>query len=172
VELGSRVAARIKYYEPDAVFIDEGGVGGGVVDFVRSLGHHVIGVNFGSKPSSNPLGIHVANKRAEMYLLLRDAIREGLAIDQSSDLYDQLCEVEYYINKREEVILVSKDDMAAAGKESPDLADALALTFAYPVASRRFGKAGRSLLVDYDPLAYSALPNFSEPAKGDAYTGW
>jgi hypothetical protein len=154
IELGTRIAALISREAPDAVFIDEGGVGGGVVDFVRSLGHPVYGVNFGSRPGGNPGGVLVANKRAEMYVLLKEWLREGGAIPAEPDLYDQLAAIEYYIQERTQaIILVSKEDMTGP---SPDIADALAMTFALPVALSRRSK-GKALLQDYDPLSQAAL---------------
>ena len=154
VELGTRLAALISREAPDAVFIDEGGVGGGVVDFVRSLGHSVFGVNFGSKPGGNPGGVLVANKRAEMYMLLKEALREGLAIDPDKDLYDQLCGIEYYIQEKSQaIILVSKEDMDGP---SPDIADALAMTYALPVGLSRRTLA-KKLQFEYDPLSAAAL---------------
>ena len=170
VELGSRVAALNAEHECDAVFIDEGGVGGGVVDFVRHLGHSCIGVNFGSKPSGRPNGTLVGNKRAEMYVTLKQWLASGGMIPDSEELQDQLVQIEYFYNKKDEIMLVSKEDMAAEGKESPDWADALAITFAYTVHKRTWRSQGQAK-VDYDPLGLSALPNF-DGRGGDPYHGW
>lgn len=165
VELGQEVARLISNHAPDQVFIDEGGVGGGVVDFIRHLGHSVIGVNFGSKPSGAPAGIRVANKRAEMYIELREWLRSGGQIEDSQALHDQLVAITYFHRKNtEEIVLTSKEDMIADGLASPDWADALALTFAYPVSLRGLG-FGRQMECDYDPLSPGALPK-------DPYKGW
>lgn len=149
IELGSLIAGLIVSEDPDQVFIDEGGVGGGVVDFVRHLGHSVIGVNFGAKPSAMPGGILVANKRAEMYVAFREWIREGGTLPEDNDLREQLEQIEYYLTPKSQIILVSKDDMRAEGKESPDLADSYAISFAYPVSPRRRGS--RPMIFEYDP---------------------
>ena len=152
IELGDRFAALISKESPDAVFIDEGGVGGGVVDYVRSLGHSVFAVNFGSKPGSNPNGVLVRNKRAEMYVLLKEWLREGGCIEADTDIYDQLCSIEYFLDKTtQSITLTPKDDMEV----SPDIADALAMTFALPVSHRR--RMAAAPKVDYDPLSYSAF---------------
>lgn len=45
--LAREVAKMIDYYKPDGVFIDGGGVGGGVVDNLRAWKYQVIEVNFG-----------------------------------------------------------------------------------------------------------------------------
>lgn len=159
VELGMIIASLISTHSPDAVFIDEGGVGGGVIDFVRHLGHSVIGVQFGGSPSI-PLGGEKAhNKRAEMYLSLRHWLREGGAIEDSEDLSRELISVEYGHNKKSDaIILTPKEDM----EESPDWADQIAMTFAFPVAKRSWRTHGANIKVDYDPLAASALPTYRE----------
>ena len=162
IETGNRIAAMIAKDSPDAVFIDEGGVGGGVVDFVRHLGHSVIGVNYGAKASSRPGGVLVANKRAEMYVQLRDWLREGGCIESSSDLRDQLVVIEYYFNAKQEIILVSKEDMEAEGVASPDWADALAQSFAYPVASRSAFASRPRIAVDYDPMDWKQAMSWNQ----------
>jgi hypothetical protein len=158
VETANRVAGMIHEHHPDAVFVDEGGVGGGVVDLLRHLGHSVIGVNFGVPASTRPQGTLVANKRAEMFVMVRDWLREGGCIDASPDLQEDLISVEYHYNKKQEIQLVSKEDMRSLGKKSPDWGDALALTFAFPVGPRRWGGRGEAK-IDYDPLSFDRLPD-------------
>ena len=38
MELAAKVAERISVWSPDAVFVDDGGVGGGVIDRLHQLG--------------------------------------------------------------------------------------------------------------------------------------
>jgi len=157
MESADRISGLISQYGPDAVFVDEGGVGGGVVDALRRLGHSIIPVNFGGSKGSDPSGTLVANKRAEMYVLLRDWLREAGAIDASDDLSDELVSIEYHFTKKQEIILVSKEDMRSIGKKSPDWADALAITFAFPVAKRSWRQPVQHTS-DYDPLLFDQLP--------------
>jgi len=157
VELGNQVASLIAAHAPDAVFVDGGGVGAGVIDFLRHLGHSPIEVQFGSA-ASIPLGGEVAaNKRAEMYLSLRQWLREGGCIENSQDLFKQLVGVEYSHSKaknmREAIVLTPKEEM----EDSPDWADALAITFAFPVSLKAW-RGRTQIKVDYDPLAATALP--------------
>ncbi len=155
IELGHHVAHLIAQHSPDAVFIDEGGIGSGVVDFVRHLGHSVIGVQFGSV-SGIPLGGEkAANKRAEMYLSVRHWLREGGAIPPDEDLAKELTSIEYgHQRKTDSILLTPKEDM----DESPDWADALAMTFAYPVAKRAWARGPNKMKSDYDPFGPKALP--------------
>lgn len=158
VETANRIAGMIAQHDPDAVFVDEGGVGGGVVDVLRALGHSVIGVNFGVPASTRPEGTLVANKRAEMYVLLRDWLRSGGCISSDSDLSDELVSIEYHYNKKQEIQLMSKEDMRNIGKDSPDWGDAIACTFAYPVSSKaRRRMHNQQTQHEYDPYSHAAL---------------
>ena len=47
----------------------------------------------------------------------------------------------------------SKEDMKKRGLPSPNRADSLILTFAYPVASRRVSNPRNKVITDYDPFA-------------------
>ena len=123
------------------IFIDGGGPGGGVVDRLRQLQHSVFDVQFGGKADHSHIGqdgaIVYANKRAEMWGAMRAWLAGGMIPDDRELLAD-LTGVEYgYVLRegRDAVILEKKEDMKKRGLASPDLADALALTFAYPVAA-------------------------------------
>lgn len=157
VELGNQVATLKATHAPDAVFVDGGGVGGGVIDFLRHLGHSPIEVQFGST-ASVPLGGEIAaNKRAEMYLSLRTWLREGGCLENSPDLFKQLISVEYGHSKaknaRDAILLAPKEEM----EDSPDIADALAMTFAFPVSTTAW-RGFTQIKVDYDPLSADRLP--------------
>ena len=158
------IVEAIKAHRPDAVFIDEGGVGGGVVDRVRQLGHAVIGVKFGAKADrsstagADAQGERFANKRAEMWGAMRAWLASGGAIPDDQDLADQLIGPEYGHTLKDEIILEAKKDMKKRGLASPDRADALALSFAYPVAPRPLRKDAADHVphqaqTDYDPYA-------------------
>jgi hypothetical protein len=165
VESGSRIASLITTYNPDAVFIDEGGVGGGVVDFVRHLGHSCVGVNFGGRPSEMPQGTKVANKRAEMYVKYLQWLRDGGCIEDADDLQNQLLTIQYHFTKQDEIILMSKEDMRTLNQDSPDWADAEVLTFAHQVSARGWkSERGAQVKQDYDPLGQEALHSFDKPA--------
>lgn len=99
----------------------------------------------------------MANKRAEMFVSLRDWLREGGAIEDSEELAEQLVSIEYHFDKKQQIQLMSKEDMRLIGRPSPDWGDALAMTFAYPVSTRSW-QGNRKPKVDYDPLAFDRLP--------------
>lgn len=120
-----------------ATFIDVGAMGSGVIDKLRELGRHPIEINFASKPFDP----RFANKRAEMWSNMADWLRQGGTLpsrDKNNkavrdDLRDDLCAPEYGFTTSGKLLLESKEEMKKRGLASPDLADALALTFAAPV---------------------------------------
>ncbi len=113
------------------VFIDGGGVGGGVVDRLRQLGHDVVEVQFGGR-ADDPR--KYANKRAEMWGNTKEWLKRG-SIENDEALAIDLTGVEYSFNPHDQIQLERKESMRARGLASPDDGDALALTFAYPVRS-------------------------------------
>ena len=151
MQLAARVANLILRHQPDAVFVDETGVGGGVVDRLRQLGNSIIGVNFGGKPDGAVDGELVANKRAEMWCRLRAWLMSGGAIPNDPELINDLIGVDYGYTIHNEILLEKKDDMKKRGLASPDAGDALALTFAYPV-TRAANLNGRGVEWDFDPF--------------------
>ncbi|MEE8289773.1 MAG: hypothetical protein V3R25_10215 [Nitrosomonadaceae bacterium] len=131
METANKVAEKIREFKPDAVFVDGGGVGGGVIDRLKQLGHKVIEVNFGSSPRDKK---QYANKRAEMYGDLRDALKAGLDIPDDHELHDELIAVEYGFNAKQQIQLEKKEDMKKRGLSSPDCGDTAALFFAEQIA--------------------------------------
>jgi hypothetical protein len=136
--LAAKVAEARKYYHCEAVFVDGTGVGGGVIDRLNQLNVPVVEVQFGGKPDRSMPGqedIAYANKRAEMWGYMRQWLKGG-AIPNDVELLADLTGLEYgYTMKdgRDAILLEKKADMKKRGLSSPDLADALALTFAYHV---------------------------------------
>lgn len=124
-----KVAEAIMLYKPEAVFIDGGGVGGGVVDILKARGFRVVEVNFGGAPRQAQ---KYANKRAEMWGDMRDWLETG-CIDPDTQLSDDMQAPEYGFDKDGRLQLERKADMKKRGLASPDDGDALALTFAEPV---------------------------------------
>lgn len=132
MSLANHVAMLIDKENPDKVFVDGGGVGGGVVDRLKQLGYRVIEVQSGER-SSNPE--KHTNKRVEMWDTMREWLRTG-CIDNDDQLISDLTGPEYEIALKGQIRLETKAEMKKRGIGSPDDGDALALTFAYPVSFR------------------------------------
>ncbi len=153
MELAANVAALIDKENPDAVFVDGGGVGGGVVDRLKQLGYRVIEVQSGEKAHDPDKYL---NRRAEMWGEMREWLSYG-CIDNDAALIDDLTGPEYSIHLKGQIKLETKDSMKKRGLASPDDGDALALTFAEPIArrdsslmKRRSMFNGRVAQSDYD----------------------
>lgn len=162
VRLATEVVNAYNEYRVDGIFIDGGGVGGGVVDNVRASQLHCWDVQFGSKDdvggnATGNSGERYANKRAAIWGAMRAWIRSGGALPNDPDLKAQLIGPHYTFNGRNEIQLESKEDMMKRGVESPDKADALALTFAYPlIAHDHAGGEHRNtppVEFEYDPYS-------------------
>jgi hypothetical protein len=127
--LASKVVEEIDNYRPDAVFIDGVGVGGGVIDRVKQLrpDANIIDVVAGS--SANDAAKYF-NKRAEMWGLVRDYLKAGAELPPDNELLEELQAVEYGFSPKQQIQIEKKEDMKARGLSSPDVADALCLTFA------------------------------------------
>jgi hypothetical protein len=145
------IAQEIQNYEPDATFLDMGSTGAAVFEILIGWGYDVTGVWFSAAADDQKIYF---NKRVEMWGKLRDWIRDGGCIPDDNELRDDLIGPEYGFSSTEQFQLEKKEDMKSRGIASPDCGDALALTFAYPVASKSDGfshkrKSG-STVKDYD----------------------
>jgi len=180
MQVAGRVAALQAELAADAVFVDQGGMGVGVLDRLRQLGTPgVFGVEFGEKPMGVALyseGAAYANRRAEMWGEMRAWLKHGAVIDDT-ELKADLVGPEYGYNDRSEIQLERKKDMKRRGLASPDVADALALTFAQQVVPRgqMLAAGAGTVAVDYDPFAegstlvrHGAPPVGSLPSSHDA----
>lgn len=142
MQLAAKVCAAYLLHKAAIVYVDEGGVGGGVVDRLRQLRVPVVGVNFGNKSDNvNPDDVALyANKRAEIWGAMRSWLKTGSIPDAITGCEDglvaELTGPSHGMNKREEIQLESKVDMRKRGCASPNVADALALTMAYPVVDQ------------------------------------
>jgi hypothetical protein len=126
------VIEAIEEYKPTLVNIDEGGLGAGVVDRLKEQRYKIRGVNFGNK-SKNP--VMYGNKRAEIWGEMRDWLKSA-SVPNDRFLKSDLISPKMKPDSRGTIYLESKKDMKARGLASPDAADAIALTFAFPVAHR------------------------------------
>ena len=134
----------------DAVFVDAG-YGTGIVSAGQGMGRDWVLVWFASA-SMDP---GCLNKRAEMWKAARDWLKQGGALPADPTLRDELQAPEIVPRVDGKIQIESKKDMKARGIPSPNRADALVLSFAFPVVKKdpldayRTGGAGR----EYDPYA-------------------
>jgi hypothetical protein len=98
------------------------------------------------------------NKRAEMWGAMREWLKTA-AIPQDRQLKADLVGPTKKPNSSGTIFLEGKKEMRARGLASPDAADALAVTFAYPVAHREYVDKPRN-------YSYSSASNVTNSWMG------
>jgi len=136
IQVAMRCAEEYKKHAMATVFVDEVGLGSGVVDYLKNLNYPVVGVNAGRR-AEDPA--RFVNLRAEMWYRMKEWIEAGCDIPDDTELGEQLVGLEYDYTPKEQIRLEKKEDMKSRGMSSPDRADSLALTFAYPIHQPRTG---------------------------------
>jgi hypothetical protein len=131
-------------YPVTMMFLDNSGVGGNAGAILNGLlalnFKNVMGINFGDQAIHDQFYVL---RRDEMWGGMKDWLRNGGAIDQDRDLAADLQKPILMKDIKQRIKLEPKDDMkkrlAKMGLDSssPDDGDALALTFAMPVAPKK-----------------------------------
>jgi len=133
VQTSERAIEFIQKERPDAVVVDGDGLGAGVVDHLTHRGFRdkVFEFHGGGEPRDKNMYF---NRRAEVWGMMRDWLKAGAEIPDDAELAEELAGVEYgFASKSDAIQLEKKEDMKARGMASPDLGDALAMTFAVTV---------------------------------------
>lgn len=157
VFMASKIANYEARYNAAAVFIDYG-LGTGIKSVGDTMGRAWQLVNFSEKaPEAGFI-----NMRAYIWSKMGDWLREGGAIPPNPELYEDLIGVELKPTPNGAIQLVSKEDMRKMGLRSPNIGDAIALTFARPVFNDpadmmqgrpRASREKQGYSKEYDPLA-------------------
>ena len=137
MEMAGIAAKLIKEHDLQRLFVDVVGLGAGVVDRLREMGlsSKVTPVNGGEKPIEED---KYRNKRAEMWGEMKGWLNEPpVQIPDDDALHADLCGISYKYDSVSRLQMERKEDMKRRGLRSPDLADALAMTFAYPVMEKK-----------------------------------
>ncbi len=129
----------------DVIMVDGVGLGAGVVDRIRQLGHDCIEVISGAKADIENEDI-CYNKRAEMWYRMRDWLDTADIPQNDQELEDDLIGIKAFFDMKHRIQMERKQDMKKRGLASPDCGDALALTFAYATPPVR--RIGRGTSVD------------------------
>ncbi len=156
VDVAHRLLACIDEHRPAFVCIDQG-QGTGVIDLVRSLIRtpetSIVEVPFGSRALKPE---RFFNRRAEMWVAIRDWLRAGGRLPPGDALRADLTAPTYDYDASGRLRLEAKDLIKERLRRSTDLADALALTFAVPVhpeSSRRPSRSSPPRPGRYNPFA-------------------
>jgi hypothetical protein len=163
----SRIVEVVNLYHASAVMVDGGGVGGGLVDRLRQLRVPVWEVDFGSSPDGTNVDsmTRYFNKRAEIWGAVKDWLSRGCIPNDlrgyDITLQDELTGPTFsYAGDDMEIQLERKKDMRRRGVPSPNVADALACTFAYNIYQPLLSEFGLpsppqqpTVAPDYDPYS-------------------
>jgi hypothetical protein len=134
-KLEDHVVAFCNAHKVQQIFVDGTGLGGGLVDHLRRRGFNVSDVQFGARADQLIDGTRFANKRAEIWGLMRNALKY-LCLPNDPALREQLTAPEYTFGRTNDAILLEpKDAMKRRGLPSCDLADALACSFGAEIAT-------------------------------------
>lgn len=135
----------------EAYFDDTVGWAHGAVDVMRAAGRPVYAIRFDA-PSPNP---RYANMRAQMWMEMAEWVKTG-CLPNIPEMVAELTSPTYFFSNGKFQI-EAKDQVKKRLGRSPDLADALALTFALPDTPSRardgLGGRKRQSLDDWDPYA-------------------
>lgn len=144
MEVAGLVIVAIKEMQADQCAIDVGGLGAGVYDRVDEIvsspewdgpACHVVQVNSSESPTN---AAKYTNKRAEMWGEAKEWLSAQPAqIPDSDELQADLTQIRYSYDSNNALKMEKKEDMKKRGFRSPDLADALGLTFAKSVKKQR-----------------------------------
>lgn len=144
------VAKYIDKHEPAMVFIDVG-MGYGTIDRLHELGYSSVvrGVHFGETALESDIYI---NKRAEIWCNMRDWFKDGeVSIPDDDEIHADLAVMPDYIETSGgKIKLIEKSKIKIDAGFSPDIGDAVALTFSYPVSSKNNKK--KSVIKRGSPL--------------------
>ena len=127
-----RVIDASEEYKPTLSVIDEGGLGYGILDRFTEQRYKVRGVNFGWQAKNSVMW---GNKRAEMWGDMKDWLRTA-SIPDDRQLSADFLRPTNKPNSFSPISPERKKEMRARGLAAPDAADALAVTFAFPVPHR------------------------------------
>jgi len=127
---------------PVEILVDSIGLGAGVVDRLRELNLPARGINVAESPA---MGTIYVNLRAELWGKMKAWLeKRDCKIPKDESLLAELVSPRYSFNSNGKMKLESKDEMRKRGIGSPDMADALALTFASDAGTALYGKAYNS----------------------------
>jgi len=127
MEVAEAIYQYQRAYNAKVIFIDAIGIGAGVFDRCKQLKLPVREV-MGSNKSTKPM--EYFNMRSQLWGEMRYWLGNGGDIPNIEDLRSQLVGMSYGFTTKMQIALTTKKDIKRLGLKSPDIADALALTFA------------------------------------------
>ncbi len=152
-EIAARVALAKAKWGSEMEFVDDtGGYGAGVVDSLIQAGHAPLGINFSGKATDG----RFFNKRSEIIFLMAEWVKRGGCLPNIPELVQELTAPTYTLQNGK-FRVEEKDLIKQRIGRSPDLSDALALTFSLPEMPASLhlihpSFAQPKIQTDFDPL--------------------
>jgi hypothetical protein len=155
-DIAARVMLAKKTWRSEAEYVDgTGGFGSGVIDNLIQAGYSPFEIHFSGKA----IDPRYFNKRSEIHFMLAEWVKRGGALPNIPGLARELTAPTYTLQNGK-LRVEEKDQIKKRLGFSPDLADALALTFSHPdspTADSLQAKVDemkrQQVATDYDPLA-------------------
>lgn len=153
-EIAARVVQAKSTWHSEVEFVDDtGGYGSGVIDSMIQAGHPPQAINFGGRAMDE----RYFNRRAEMWFRMAEWVKRGGCLPNVPELKRELTAPTYNFNNGK-FQLEKKEQIKDRLGFSPDIADALALTFALPEMpaytrdDRYKDRFNKKINVDFDPF--------------------
>ena len=132
--------------KPAEILIDSIGLGAGVLDRCREQGLPVRGVNVGESPATD--SGRFLRLRDELWWRMREWFEgRDVSIPEDARLLGELTSVHYKLESTGKLRVEPKDSLKKRGMRSPDVAEALMLTFAgglaRPMVEKRYERLSR-----------------------------
>lgn len=138
------------------IAVDRVGVGAGMFDRLKEMSAFITGVSGADKPHDE----RFANLRAEMFWRVREWILTGGRLEKDAG-WQQLGHIKYKSNSSGKMIIMSKEQMMLDGIDSPDIADALSISFFKPYTITRQGTIEDQIrIVNERRIKRTAVPSF------------
>jgi len=140
MELAGKAKLYLKKFPKSVMHIDIDGLGSGVYDRLREqpeIASRVFGVN-GQGTARDKERYH--NTRIESWDMVREWLRDSVLDDDADykSYWYELCSPRFKVRSNGQLLLESKEEMRARKVQSPNVGDALALTFAQPSEGSEF----------------------------------
>jgi phage terminase large subunit len=128
METVGKIVNEARVDKPVEIMVDSIGLGSGVADRLRELEFNVRDVNVSESAAMSP---QAAKLRDELWLTLKDYLNgRACRLPKDDDLRGELVSPTYTFTSNGKIKVEGKQEMKRRGLRSPDLADALCLTFA------------------------------------------
>ena len=140
MQLTGAIVNEAKLDKPAEICVDSIGLGSGVADRLRELGHVVRDVNVSEASAMNP---QAAKLRDELWLSVKEWLNaRACRLPKMEELRQELVAPTYTFTSNGKIKVEGKAELKRRGMRSPDLADALCISFA-SIASRVGGRSPR-----------------------------